>query len=179
MSKILQKVALVAALALSACAGPGTLETIPVDLGGGQKATIYVHNQQWPSWMLATDKLAFNYVVKGEQTEEQLTAIAGAEKACRIYTNKSRPNELVGVLLNGTLYAVTGFLGTGGGAALAFKGASFRDYGEYGGTSYGGGGVANGIVQEGGKVYTFQNCGREIFSLFDRKDIRIMQTSPY
>ena len=167
-----------AMLTLSACAGPGALTRISADLGDGRLATIYAHDQQVPSWMLATDQLALNYIVKGEQTESQLAAIAGAEKSCRLYTRTSRPNELVAVVSNGTLYAIAGFVGVGLGSQ-AFVGTSFKEYGEYGAGASGFSGAANGVVQIGGKVYTFQNCGRELFELFDIQDVRILQTSPY
>ena len=166
------------ALALTACAGPGELTKFTGEIDG-QTYTLVAHNQQVPDWMLATDKLALNFVVKGDVTERQLAALASAEHSCRIYTKTVRPNELVAVLANGTLYGIAGFLGTGTGSQ-AFTGANFTDYGLYGGAAGFAGGVANGIVQSGGKTYTFENCGREVMSLFPQySNLRILQKSPY
>ena len=177
----LLKVAAVCGLAASliACASDPRATTIGVAMPHGERATIVAHNQDVPDWMIGTDSLRLNFVVKGDVSDDQLRAVAAVEGSCRIYTKTVRPNELVAVAINGILYGATGFLGTGGGAALAFKGASFMDYGKYGGTSSFGGGVANGLIQGGGKTYTFEDCGREIFSIFPQYEVHILQKSPY
>lgn len=160
------------------CAGPGELMQIPVNMGSGHTATIYAHNQQVPSWLLATDTLTLNYIVKGNQTQEQLLAVAGAEKACRLYTKTSRPNELVAVIANTAVYAGMELPFAMYGATL-FKGAKVLQYGGDAAAEEAGGGSGNGIIQMGGKVYTFQNCGHELFELFKIPDIQILQTSTY
>ena len=165
---------------LAGCASMGPRVEIPVNMPGpeGGKATIVAHNQQVPDWMLAKDKLQLNYIVKGDVTAEQLAAVGEAECACRIYTGTVRPNNLVAVLSSGVLYGAAGFAGLGAGAQV-FPGASFVTYGPYGAAANGLAGVANGIISLGGKTYTFENCGKEIFDLFPGYNVKVLQKSPY
>lgn len=170
-------IAAIAALLLSACA-PGEVTRIPVTMPDGERATIVAHDQQAPDWMLSRNKLALNFIVKGDVSDRQLAAVSEAERACRIYTGTVRPSNLVAVLSNGALYASTGYVGIGLGAT-AFTGVSASEYAVYGATAGGFAGAANGIVTLGGQTYTFENCGREIFDVFPDYKTRILQKSPY
>jgi hypothetical protein len=163
---------------LSACASPGELVAISLTMPRGEQATMYAHNQQVPDWLLDTNRLALNYIVLGKATAEQVAAVAEAERACRIYTKTVRPNEWVAVGLNGALYLAAGFVGGGAGSQV-FSGANFIKYGLDTGAVYGAGGLANGVIQMGGKTYTFENCGREILNLFPGYGAHVMQKSPY
>lgn len=118
-------------------------------------------------------------MVKGDVSDDQLAAVAVAEDACRIYTKTVRPNTLVAVASSGVLYAAAGYLGVGLGAKVGFAGAKFSEYGKYGGLANGASGVANGIISGGGKTYTFENCGREIFGMFPGYEVQVLQKSPY
>jgi hypothetical protein len=161
------------AILMSACAGPGMRKDIPITMPRGEKATIVAHNQIAPDWLLDKDRLALNYIVKGAISTEQLAAVAETERACRIYTGVSRPNKLVAVLSSGILYGTSGFIGIGLGSQ-AFKGVNSLAYAAYGGTAGFAGGLANGIVNLGSQVYSFENCGREILSIFPDYKIRVL-----
>ena len=175
--RILLLTALVAML-VTGCAGPGAVKKIPLIMPRGEKATIVAHNQQVPDWMISRDKLALNFIVKGDVSAEQLAAVAEAERACRIYTGTVRPNNLVAVLSSGILYGAAGFIGVGIGSQ-AFPGAKFGQYAPYGAYATGVAGLANGIVSLGGQTYTFENCGGEVFRLFPGYEVHILQKSPY
>ena len=165
-------------VALGACAGPGALTKIPVSMPDGEKATIFAHKQSVPDWMLARDKLALNYIIKGETDARQLAAVAEVERACRLYTGTVRPSNLVAVLTNGALYAIAGFVGVGLGSQ-AFAGAVAIEYAKYGALATGFAGAANGVIAAGGQTYTFENCGREILTLFPGYEVRVLNKSPY
>jgi len=171
-------VAILATALLSSCAGPGAIKKIPVTMPGGQKATIIAHNQSVPDWMLSKKKLALNYMVRGDVSPVQLAAVAESERACRIYTDTVRPDNLVAVFSSGVLYAGAGYLGVGLGSH-AFSGAVHAQYARYGAWATGVAGTANGVITLGGQTYTFENCGREIFDLFPEEEIRVLQKSPY
>lgn len=158
-------VAVLAALVLTACATQGERREIPLTMPGGERATIIAHDQSVPDWMLDRETLKLNYIAKGEVTAKQLAAVMEAERACRIYTGVVRPSNLVAVLANGALWATSGFVGLGL-ASGAFPRAVQSEYAEYGGVAGAFSGMAGGIVSTGGKVYTFENCGAEVFHLF-------------
>lgn len=172
--KLLYVLALGATILLGACAGPGAVAKIPLTMPEGERATIIAHNQQVPEWVVATDKLALNYVVRGDVSDKQLKAVAEAERACRIYTGTVRPSNLVAVISSGVLYATTGFIGLGL-AANAFPAAKPHEYAKYGAAAGGLAGVANGIVNLGGKVYTFENCGAGVLALFPGYGVRVLR----
>jgi len=163
---------------LDACAGPGALTRIPVTMPEGQRATIVAHNQSVPDWMLSKKKLALNYMVRGDVSPVQLAAVAESERACRIYTDTVRPDNLVAVFSSGVLYAGAGYLGVGLGSH-SFSGVVHAQYARYGAWATGVAGAAGGVVALGGQTYTFENCGREIFDLFPEEEIRVLQKSPY
>ena len=169
---------LVMSFILVACAGPGARTEIPVTMPNGEKATIVAYRQSVPDWMIARDKLAINYIVKGEMSPARLAAVAEAERACRVYTGVVRPSELIAVLSSGILYAAAGFVGVGWGSQ-AFAGAVASEYAKYGAAATGFAGVANGVISQGGKTYTFENCGKEILSLFPGYEVRVLNKSPY
>ena len=177
-SKLLFGLAIVAMFVMSGCATQGDAVKIPLTMPGGEKATIVAHNQSTPDWMLDRDTLKVNYLVKGDVTAKQLAAVAETERACRIYTGVVRPNELVAVLLNGILYGVV-TAPFGGLGSQAFAGAKFGEYAKYVGVVSAGGGIANGVIQSGGKTYTFENCGREVLGLFPGYEVKVLQKSPY
>lgn len=164
---------------LVGCAGPGALTKIPLTMPNGEKATMVAHNQVWPDWMLDRDTLALNYIVRGDVSEKQLAAVARVEDACRIYTGVVRPNNLVAVLSQGTIYGLAGAAGVGLGAIWGFPGAIFDQYAKYGGTAGGLAGTANGVITLGGQTYTFENCGSQVLGLFPSYDVRVIQKSPY
>ena len=165
---------------LTACAAPGARTEIPVTMPGihGGTATIVTHHQTVPDWMLDRGKLALNYIVKGKVSAEQLGAVAEAERACRIHTDTSRPSELVAVVLNGIVYGLV-TAPFGGLASHALPGANAGQYAEYVGIVSAGGGTASGIVQSGGKTYTFENCGQNLFAVFPGYEVRVLNKSPY
>jgi hypothetical protein len=171
-------VAFAMSVLLGACAGPGEIIKIPVTMPGGAKATIVAHDQKVPDWLLSQDKLALNYIVKDDINDNQLAAIAEAERACHIYTKTVRPNNLVAVLSQGVLFASAGYIGVGLGAR-AFAGAIPSQYARYGMWASGVSGTANGIATLGGQTYTFENCGREILGLFPGFEVHVVQRSPY
>ncbi len=171
-------IAILAMLALGACATQGERREIPVTMGK-EKATIVAHKQSVPDWMLDRDTLAINYIVKGDVNEKQLAAVAEIERACRIYTDTVRPSNLVAVLSHGVLYAGAGYIGVGVGSRV-FAGAIQSQYAEYGAWATGIVGMANGIITLGGQTYTFENCGREVLALFSGyEEVRILHKSPY
>ncbi len=176
-SKLFTVLAAVAALTLDGCA-VGPVEKIPVSMPDGEKATIVAHDQSVPDWWLRTDGLKLNFVVKGDVSDKQLAAVAESERACRIYTDTVRPNVLVGVLSQGTLYALVGYVGVGIGSQ-AFAGAVRHEYAKYGAWATGMSGVANGLISNGGKTYTFENCGRELLDIFPNYKVRVIMKSPY
>ncbi len=179
MKTMLHGLVILAAVSmLGACASPGGIRKIPLQMPDGGQATIVAHSQSVPDWMLARNTLALNFIVKGNVSNQQLAAVAAAEKACRIYTGTVRPNDVVSVLSNGALYGVAGYLG-GGVGSQAFPGAVFSQYARYSGYATGLGGIANGIVSLGGQTYTFESCGREVFGLFPEYQVRILMKSPY
>lgn len=168
----------VATLFFGACASPGGMIKEPITMPNGEKATIVAHSQSVPDWMLDKDKLALNYIVRGEVSEKQLAAVAETERACRIYTGTVRPNNLVAVLSSGGLYALAGYVGVGVGSR-AFTGAVQSQYAKYGAWASGTAGIANGMITVGGQTYTFENCGREILGMFPAYDVKVLQKSPY
>lgn len=170
-------IAILAILA-GGCVGPGKVVRIPVTMPDGERATIVAHDQQVPDWMLDMDKLAINYVVKGDVDKKQLAAVAETEKACRLYTGIVRPNNLVAVLSGGVLYAAAGAFGVGIGS-MAIPGTVAGQYAQYGAAALGTAGTANGIIVLGGQTYTFENCGREVLYLFPGYKVRVLQKSPY
>lgn len=181
MKKITRWIAILASITLGACAGPGALTKIPISMPDGEKATIVAHNQSVPDWMLDKDKLALNYIIKGEVSEKQLAAVAEAERACKIFTGTVRPSNLVAVLSSGAIYALAGATGLYFGSA-AFTGATqvYRNQSaEYGAWASGTGGAANGLITLGGQTYTFENCGREILTMFPGYQVKVLQKSPY
>jgi len=160
------------------CAGPGAVTRLSVTMPNGQKGTIVAHNQMVPDWMLSRDKLALNYMVKGDVSDKQLAAIAKTEETCRIFTGIARPNNLVAVLSQGVLYAAAGYIGIGLGAK-ALAGVNYNDYAVYGASASGIAGLANGFVTLGGQTYTFENCGQNWLGMFPEYNVRIIQKSPY
>lgn len=164
---------LLMAVMVTACAGPGVRKEIPFTMPEGEKLTIVVHNQIATDWMLSKDKLALNYIVKGDVSEKQLAAIATVEENCRIYTGAKQPNKLVAVLSSGILYGTAGFIGIGLGSQ-AFKGVNSLAYGAYGGVAGFTGGVANGVVNLGSQSYIFENCGRDVFNTSPNYKVRVM-----
>lgn len=171
-------IAVFAAILLAACAGPGEMKREMVTMPGGEKATLVMHDQKAPDWMLKQDTMELNYIVKGDISEKQLAAVAEAERACRIFAKNVRPHNLVAVASQGVLYTAAGAIGVGLGSQ-AFAGAKFSEYARYGGLATGFAGLANGAVTLGGQTYTFENCGREIFDIFPGYEVRVLQKSPY
>lgn len=177
---ILCCIALLVAVWLSGCVGPGQVRAIPVTMPGGERATIIAHDQQVPDYWLDKDRLALNFVVKSDVSQTQLAAIGAAENACRIYTNAVTPNDLVAVISGGIVYGATGFVGLGLGSQAISDMLSFVRYGKYGAAAGGMGGVANAfIANRAGRTYTFQNCGRETLDLFPQYKVRVLQKSPW
>ncbi|GEM_PF-3048653 len=169
----------VLAILLGACVGPGERREIPISMPNGEKFTLVAHNQTVPDWMLDRNKLALNYIMKGNTRDKNLSAaIAEAERGCRLFTNTARPSNLVAVISNGIIYAVAGYVGIGIGSR-AFTGAVQHQYATYGAWASGTAGLANGTVTLGGQTYTFENCAREIFDRLPSYEVRVLQKSPY
>lgn len=171
------------ALLLVGCATQGERTLIRGTMTRGQKYTIVAHNQKVPDWWLNQNQLALNFVVRGDVNEEQLAAVAEAERSCRVYTGTVRPSNLVVVLSSGALYAAAGWAGVGLGARAFLNqngGINTAAYARYGADASAFAGTANGIITLGGQTYTFENCGREVLALFpEYKDIRVIMKSPY
>lgn len=170
------------------CASPGPAMDIPYHLPAVTTAVgkvipategiIHTHNNKWPAWMTATDKMAIDYITTGSSAKNAPKAVAEAERACRIYTTTVSPNPLVAVLMNGAVYAASEFPFAMLGAS-AFKGAKLLQYGQYGASASAGGGVGNGIIQLGGRNFTFQNCARGIFEAAPQFRLVILTPNPY
>jgi len=172
-------VILASIIVLSACAGPGARTEIPFTLPSGKTGTLVVHDRQVPSFLIADEERALNYMYTGERSKENLDAIAVAENTCRLYVGKAHHSNLVAILSSGVLYSIAGGIGVGLGSQ-AFNGAVFSEYAEYGAAASGFSGAANGIITLGGKNYTFQNCGEVVLNADTRyKEIKIMRDSPY
>lgn len=169
----------VALAALATACGPGNLRPIEVTMPRGEQATIVAHDQIAPDWMLSGRKIALNFIVRGKVTNEQLEAVAEAERACRIYTKVVRPSKAVSIGISTGLYAAT----TAAGLALgvqAFSGAvATVEYLGYGAGAGGGGGLANGFFTLGGQTYTFEECGRELMDMFGHYGVRVIMKAPY
>lgn len=178
LQKLFQGLAVLAALVLAGCASTGGGRTeIVGSVGSNKTYTIVAHNKSLPDWMSPSDQL--NYVVKGKGVSaEQLRAVSDVERSCRLYTDAVHPSKLVAVLSSTAIYALAGYVGVGSGAHAAFKGASFSEYGKYGGAATGLSGAANGTITLGGRTYTFENCGREVFGLFPETGVRVLNKSP-
>lgn len=171
--------AVMATLMLGACAGPGARVEIPFTLPTGKTGTLVAHNRQVPSWLIADNGYALNYMYTGELSKDKLAAVAEAERACRLYTGTVHPSNLVAVVSGGFLYGVIGFP-IGGLASKAFTGAQFNEYAKYFSIASAGGGLSNGIITLGGKSYTFQDCGEVVLSSDSAyKDIKILRDNPY
>ncbi len=163
---------------LGGCATQGPLERMSETFPRGEVITLMVHDQRVPNWMLDTGKLQLDYFIRGDEVSlEQLAAVAKAEGLCRFRTDKAHPNDLVAVLSSGVLYAVAGFAGVGLGS-MAFAGTKFLEYATYGAGATGFAGAANGIISLGGKVYTFENCGRDILASLPGYEVRVLNRSP-
>ena len=174
-----QRIISIALLVVTSACTVGPAIRIPVELPGGKKATIVVHPKTVPNWLLRNDGSQLNYVVRGDLTQEDLNTVAAVENACRIYTDEVTPNLLVAVVSSGTLYALAGFLGVGAGSQALAGSASFLQYGAYGAAAGGLGGAANAVITtRGGRVYTYQNCGREVLDLF-KNNIQVLHESPW
>lgn len=180
MNKILSLTAILAAVVLATgCASVGPPTDIPVLMPGGQKATIVAHNQRVPDFLLAKDKLALNYIRKGEMSENQLAAVSEAERACRIYTDTVRPSNFVSIMSSTGIYALAGWIGVGLGSQ-AFSGVHTAQYAQYGMWASGTAGAANGAMSLGGQTFTFENCGRDLLTMFpEYNNIRVIMKSPY
>lgn len=163
-------------LLVGCAAGPA--RKIPVVYPRGEKFTIVAHEQSVPTWLLAINKLELNYIVRDDVTEEQLAAVAVTQDACRIYTDAVRPNVLVAVISNGIIYGISGYAGLYYGSQ-ALKGTHSSEYGKYGGRAGFASGLANGIVSEGGKKYTFQSCSKEMLGKVQQYGITVITDSPY
>lgn len=171
-------IVILAALLLGACATQGEREELPLTYPDGEKLTLVAHKQWSPDWLLDGSKMKLNYIVKGDVTPKQLAAVAKTEEACRIFTEKVRPNDLVAVFATGVLYTAAGYVGVGLGAK-AFTGVSSSQYARYGAAATGMAGAANGVITLGGKTYTFENCGREALSIVSQYGVRVLNKSPY
>ena len=171
-------VALLATFTIIGCAGPGTLTRIPVQMPNGEKVTVMAHNQKVPDWMLSKNKLAFNFMVKGEVTDTQLAAVKSTERAGRIYVKRVRPNDWVSVISNGFIYAAAGYVGVGLGS-MAFPGSIPHQYAVYGAAATGLSGLVNGLIMRGGQTYTFEEFGRATFGFFPGYGITVLMKSPY
>lgn len=139
---------------------------------------IHAHNRIWPAYLQATDKLVLDYITDQYSALNAADAVAIVEKQCRIYTKDTRPNDLVAVLIGTTVYGASEFPFMVAGSSV-FRGAKVLQYGAYGSASEAGGGFGNGIISLGGKLYTFQNCGRGIFERAKDFGIVILDQSPY
>ncbi len=165
--------AVLAAIFHTACVGPGAVTTIPVTIEG-KRATIIAHNQWAPDSWIDRDQMALNYVVLGHINEKQILAVAETERACRIYTGVVHPGNLVAVVSDGILYATYGFLGFGI-ASQVIAGAKAVEGAIGGAAITGSAGAARSTVSLGNRIYTFENCGREVIALFPEYGVRIIQ----
>ena len=146
------------------------------------KLTIHTYNRQVPAYLLATDKLALSYITNCNSATNASAAVDQANVGCRLYTKANRPSDLVAVIVGTTVYAMSEFPFALGGASL-FNHAKILQYGGNAASEEGGGGFGNGIVSLGGKVYTFDNCGKGVFESATRAgndfNIVILEESTY
>ncbi|MFZ1988022.1 MAG: hypothetical protein WAV21_03275 [Minisyncoccia bacterium] len=161
----------------------GEAVQIPFTAPNGITSVIVAHNQDVPDWLLRTSGLKMNYIVRaGDKTPGLQKFIADAEVACQEYTSVVRPNEFVAIAINGVVYALAGAAGGAlGSQAFAGTAGMIGEYAQYTGSVYGMGGIANGIVQGGGKTYTFENCLRELVTRpgYEEYSISVLTKSPY
>ena len=172
-------VVLVAVFLSTACASQGERRLILFTMPDGEKATIVAHNQVVPNWMIDSDTYALNYMIAGgAPTEKQFAAVEKAELACREYARVVHPHDSMTVLVDAVIFGAAGAAG-GGIGAIAFPGAIIGQYAMYAAASGGFFGAGYGALTLGGKVYTFENCGREIMSRFPNYKVQVLLKSPY
>lgn len=179
MDKRFGAAVLIMAFLTTACASQGERRLIPLTMPDGEQATIVAHNQVFPNWMIDSDTYALNYIIAGKQpVAKQFAAIEEAERACREYTKVVHPLDSVTVLTDAVIFGAAGAAG-GGIGSLAFPFAKAAQYAMFSGASGGLFGGAYGALTLGGKVYTFENCGREVFSRFPMYKVQVLLKSPY
>jgi hypothetical protein len=163
----------------SACAAQGERRLIPLTMPGGEKATIVAHNQLVPNWMIDPDTYGLNYIIAGkEPSEKQFASVDEAERACREYTRVVHPHDSITVLVDAIIFGASGVAG-GGIGSLAFPAAKMAQYAMYAGASGGFFGAGYGLLTLGGKVYTFENCGREVMNRFPAYKVQVLLKNPY
>lgn len=179
MRKMPCVIVLVVALFTAACASQGKRVEMPFTMPDGEKATIVAHNQLVPNWMIDSDTYGLNYIMSGgkEQTEKQYAAVNETERVCREFTTVVHPHDAVTVLVATLMFGGAGAAG-GGIGALAFPGAIIGHYAMYSAASGGLFGGAWGALTLGSKIYTFENCGREVMSRYPRYGIQVLLKSP-
>lgn len=180
MKKSIGWIAILASIFLGACVSMGPAEVRSVTMPGrnGGTMSIVAHSHRgMPDWMLSTKGLKLDYMVRGNVSQDQLAAVAEAERTCRIYTDTVRPNMAVAAFFDGLLYYGVGYGGLYYGSK-AFHGTVARQYGNYGGRATGFIGAGNSIISSGTKTYTFQNCGEGIFNLFPGYDVKVRTNGP-
>lgn len=179
MSRGFAVTVLALALLSSACASQGERRLISLKMPGGEEATIVAHNQVFPNWMIDSDTYGLNYMIAGKTpTEKQFAAVEEAERACREYAQVVHPHDSMTVLVDAVVFGAAGAAG-GGIGALAFPGAVIGQYAMYAAASGGFFGAGYGMLTLGGKIYTFENCGREVMSRFPNYKVQVLLKSPY
>lgn len=170
---------LIMALLTTACASQGERVLISVSMPDGEKATIVAHNQVFPNWMIDKDTYKLNYIILGKApSDKQFAAIDEAERACREYTGVVHPLDSITVATDAIIFGAAGAAG-GGIGSLAFPFAKAAQYAMYAGASGGFFGGAYGALTLGGKVYTFENCGREVMGRFPAYKVQVLLRTPY
>lgn len=175
----------VALMATTGCISQGKRELLPFtmppyeDGKPGPAGTIVAHNQVFPNWMIDSDTYKLNYIIYGKNpSDTQLAAVEKVEEVCRNYTHVVHPSDLMTVGVDAIMF---GGAGAAGGAvgSLAFTFAKASEYAMYAGASGGFFGGAYGALTLGGKVYTFENCGREILGRFPGYKVQVLLRTPY
>lgn len=176
--RMIWAVIVTALLAVTTACSHGERRFIEVKMPDGERATIVAHNRQVPIWLDPTNQ-ELNFLVKGgTPTRTQLDAVLAATKACRQFTETVHPDRWVDLFAAMGIFGAAGAAG-GGIGSLAFPAADAWLYAAYGGASGGLFGGAWKAITLSGNTYTFENCGREVMSLFPNYGVRVLMQSPY
>ncbi|MCX6787873.1 MAG: hypothetical protein NT108_01760 [Candidatus Kaiserbacteria bacterium] len=179
MDRTFGLIVLVTAFLTTGCASQGERKLISITMPDREEATIVAHNQIFPNWTIDQDTYKLNYIIAGKApSNKQFAAVEEAERVCREYTKVVHPNDLMTVGVDAIMFGAAGAAG-GAVGSLAFSFAKASEYAMYAGASGGFFGGAYGALTLGGKVYTFESCGREVMARFSAYRVQVLMRTPY
>ncbi len=172
-------VLIVVLMATTGCISQGDRKLISVTMPDREEATIVAHNQVFPNWVIDQDTYKLNYIIAGKApSNKQFAAVEEAERACREYTRVVHPHDAMTVFVDAFVFGAAGAAGSAVGS-LAFSFAKASEYAMYAEASGGFFGGAYGALTLGGKVYTFESCGREVMARFPAYRVQVLMRTPY